>query len=319
MPKNRTKRIIKILFLIMLIVLMPEYVLSKEYIHQIIYSIENSDESADIMYGISLPKNNIKTPNFIEILDIIPSNPVDIAIGQIQDFIIRFKLKEINDSGMGIIKLKFDADPDDQLILPPFEEETIWIEDTDSPNGQTSLTIPVFVYENEPQSIYVSAFYYDDWSGINIAEQPKVTIGSLIKPAVITPLQTNKECIISAAIQSPVQEGTYEIVLSGIKDNAGNEAPPQKMATLLIIASPRDQPSDPGGDLEPFASTISSAEPPRFGRVKIAIFRSGYALEMKDLLTTFGEAAEFIRPEEFSPSTAAEYQIVIIPSAALAR
>lgn len=90
------------------------------------------------------------------------------------------------------------------------------------------------------------------------------------------------------------------------------------MATLLIIASPRDQPSDPGGDLEPFASTISGAEPPRFGRVKIAIFRSGYALEMKDLLTTFGEAAEFIRPEEFSPSTAAEYQIVIIPSAALA-
>ncbi|MCL6613151.1 MAG: hypothetical protein K6U03_00800, partial [Firmicutes bacterium] len=94
---------------------------------------------------------------------------------------------------------------------------------------------------------------------------------------------------------------------------------PQKIGMLVVKPSPKDQPTNPDESRDLFSSTLAGVAPPRFGTPGVAILRSGYALEMRDLLASFGEPSDFILPEEFTPTAAAKYRVIIIPSAGLAR
>ena len=66
-----------------------------------------------------------------------------------------------------------------------------------------------------------------------------------------------KESIISATIQSPVQEGTYDVTISEIRDKAGNQDPPKKIGTLKVTKKPdSDKHANPDESLDIFSDNV---------------------------------------------------------------
>jgi hypothetical protein len=274
------------------------------------------------MKGVSLPKENIQVPDFVELGEVTPEGSSDIAKGESKDFTIKFKIKkDVPNEGIGTVKVKLKYE-EDQCIIPSGEDSII-IEDKDPPNHVTGNVIPGSVNADEPQSVYINTVKTDDWSGIDTEQPVQINIEGLGTYAgTIKKGSNEKESVISATIQSPVQEGTYDVTISEIRDKAGNQDPPKKIGTLKVTKKPDSDreanPPRPDESLDLFGSIITGNKAPRFGPAKVAIFKSGYAVELSDMLATFGEAADYILPENFSPALASTYPILVIPSAGLA-
>lgn len=147
---------------------------SEEETHTIKYKVKNNPNSGDSMKGVSLPKENIQVPDFVELGEVTSEGSSDIAKGESKDFTIKFKIKkDVPNEGIGTVKVKLKYE-EDQCIIPSGEDSII-IEDKDPPNHVTGNVIPGSVNADEPQSVYINAVKTDDWSGVD-SEQPVQTL-----------------------------------------------------------------------------------------------------------------------------------------------
>lgn len=271
------------------------------------------------MKGISLPLDNITKPDYLEITSISPNNggKVDIDQGASKDFVINFKIK----NGMKAkpedgVKLKFESDPTNQLIVPKMED-TVLLKDPDSPFLVTKHLIAAKTTTDNPQTVNVGAIVDDLWSGIKTTgEKVKVTIDNIGEFLTDLVEGAAKEGKLSFNFTSPVVEGTYPVSISGIKDNADNPLPTIHVGNLVVEEKP-DKPTNPDESLDVYDSSLTGQKATPFGTVKIAIIKSGYWAELKDLLAVCGEAADYVAPQNFTPSLVQKYPILLIPSAGL--
>ncbi|MCL6613500.1 MAG: hypothetical protein K6U03_02575, partial [Firmicutes bacterium] len=130
------------------------------------------------------------------------------------------------------------------------------IEDRENPISESLSIIPNTVIAEESQQVYINGIIKDTWSGVNTNQQIILSINDQeLSQGFITALSSNKKCKISGIIQSPLEEGIYDIYISNIKDNAGNTTPSQQIGTLTVKPSPKDQPTNPDESRDLFGST----------------------------------------------------------------
>lgn len=292
---------------------------SDDEVYTINYTVKNNSKSTVPMNGVSLPKENINVPDFVQILDVTPTDKSDIQPGASKDFAIKFKMKDVKNNGAGVVTVRLKYDPNDkkdQCITP--SSDTILVFDQDAPKDKTSQVIPQIVTAEENQNVYINNVKTDSWSGVDTDQTVTVSIqNSGETQAVINPSPNENDYSISGTVQSPSQEGTYDVFISNVKDNAGNEAPSEKIGTVTVLPKKPDNPSNPDESFDVYFSTLTHIKAPHFGLVKVAILKTGYVYEMSDLLATFGETSDIIAPQNFSPDLASKYSLLIIPSAGL--
>ena len=196
-------------------------------------------------------------------------------------------------------------------------EDIIISADLDYPQITDGSVLPQETNADEPQQVYVGVRLEDNESGFTPGEQ--VTIN--IEGGGTTTGQVDANGTVQATFQSPVTEGSYSVTVEVPKDKAGNESKEKKknVGTLKVTKKPdSDKHANPDESLDLFSPSLTGNQAPRFGPAKVAIFKSGYAVELSDMLATFGEAADYILPENFSPAMVSTYPILLIPSAGLA-
>lgn len=190
--------------------------------------------------------------------------------------------------------------------------------DLDYPQFTDGSVVPAETNADEPQQVHVGVKLEDNESGFTPGEHVSINVEGV--GTVSGQVDTNGT--IQAKFQSPVKEGTYPITVEMPKDKAGNESKEKKKTLkkpLKVTKKPdSDKHANPDESLDLFSPTLTGNKAPRFGPTKVAIFKSGYAVELSDMLATFGEAADYILPENFSPALVSTYPILLIPSAGLA-
>ena len=192
--------------------------------------------------------------------------------------------------------------------------------DLDYPQANDGSILPGETNADEPQSVFVGVNLEDNESGFTPGEQVNINVEGV----GMTTGQVDATGKVQATFQSPVKEGSYPVTVEVPKDKAGNESKEKKknVGTLKVTkksdSDRATRPVPPDESLDVFGSVITGNKAPRFGPVKVAIFKSGYAVELSDMLATFGEAADYILPENFSPALVTTYPILLIPSAGLA-
>lgn len=185
------------------------------------------------------------------------------------------------------------------------------------PKANDGSVVPQETNADEPQQVHVGVNLEDNESGFTPGEQVNINVEGV---GTVTG-QVDANGTVQANFQSPVVEGSYPVTVEAPKDKAGNESKEKKkkVGTLKVTKNPKsDNSSNPDESLDVFDPSLTGNKATRFGAAKVAIYKSGYAVELSDLLATFGEAADFIPPENFSPAYASTYPILIIPSAGLA-
>lgn len=253
--------------------------------------------------------------------------------GRIKDALLKAsaKLPELGETGEGTtqeIKVKVTEakgkGANDDVIKKEHSEKDVSGNDlkitsdlytpTVKDNGSV---VPQETNADEPQQVHVGVKLEDNESRFTPGEQVNVNVEGV---GTVTG-EVDANGTAQAKFQSPVTEGTYPVTIEVPKDKAGNESKEKKknVGTLKVTKKPdSDNSSNPDESLDLFSPSLTGNKAPRFGPAKVAIFKSGYAVELSDMLATFGEAADYISPENFSPALVSTYPIIIIPSAGLA-
>ncbi len=192
--------------------------------------------------------------------------------------------------------------------------------DLAAPEFIGKIVIPQKVFSDEPQSIYVQTRIQESESGISSTPEVIISADNQNVKAHLESLDgIGGESSLKAVLSSPIKEGQYLVEISAITDKAGNQISGEDVGTI-IVQERNDQhanPTRPDESLDIYDSSLAGQKATPFGTIKIAIIKSGYWAELKDLLAVCGEAADYVAPQNFTPALVQKYPILLIPSAGL--